>query len=161
MATQTVERNRSDAAQARALYTAGTSGPAGPVAEVPRAPGQAWVEERTRVAVGREAHVSGRLVFHEPVRIEGRFRGEVSSLDLVVISAEGSIEGRVRAPRLLILGELRGDIIGAARVVLGPKSRINGRIEAQQLTICEGASINGDIRMPGAASDADKISRRA
>jgi len=116
-------------------------------AEPPRAPAQAWVEERTRVAVARHITVSGRLVFHEPVRIEGIFRGEVSSVDLVVISAEGNIEGRVRAPRLLVLGELHGDIINAERVVLGPRCRVNGRIEARRLTICEGATLNGDVRM--------------
>ena len=48
-------------------------------------------------------------MFQEPVRIEGCFRGEVSSIDLVVIATEDLVEGRVRAPRLLILGELRGD----------------------------------------------------
>src|SRR5713226_5214129 len=88
-------------------------------AEVPNAPGQAWVEERTRVAVARNITVSGRLVFHEPVRIEGRFRGEVSSVD---------------------------------RVVLGPRSRVFGRIEAKRLTICEGALLNGDVRMAGLAT---------
>jgi cytoskeletal protein CcmA (bactofilin family) len=130
--------------------------PLPPIAEIPRAPGQAWVEERTRIAVGPGVHVSGRLVFREPVRIEGSFRGEVNSIDLVVISAEGSIEGRVRAPRLLVLGELRGDVIGAERLVLGPRARVVGRIEAIRLTVCEGAFLSGDVRMPSAMAEAQK-----
>src|SRR5512135_1872766 len=77
---------------------------------IPSMPGQAWVEERTRIAVARNINVSGRLVFQEPVRIEGNFRGEVTSSDLVVVSEHGRIEGRVRTPRLLILGELQGDV---------------------------------------------------
>lgn len=125
----------------------------GPTAAVPRAPGQVWVEERTRVAVGRGASVSGRLIFHEPVRIEGRFRGEVSASDLVVIAHEGAVEGKVRAPRLLILGELRGDVGGCDRLVLGPRSRLYGRIETARLTVCEGAYLDGDVRMPGASLD--------
>lgn len=119
-----------------------------PSAGIPRAPGQAWVEERTRVAVGRNITVSGRLVFQEPVRIEGCFRGEVTSVDLVVIASEAVVEGRVRAPRLLILGELRGDVTGAVRIVIGPCARVYGRIEADHLTICEGARLNGDVHMP-------------
>ncbi|HUY29042.1 MAG TPA: polymer-forming cytoskeletal protein [Candidatus Binataceae bacterium] len=118
-------------------------------AKIPNDPGTSWVEERTRVAVGRNVNVSGRLVFHEPVRIEGRFRGEVSSAELVVISEEGTIEGKVRAPRLLIMGELRGDIVGSKRVVLGPHSRVDGNIEAESLTICEGAHFDGHVRMSG------------
>jgi cytoskeletal protein CcmA (bactofilin family) len=114
---------------------------------IPNEPAASWVEERTRVAVGRNVNVSGRLVFSEPVRIEGRFRGEVSSAELVVISEGATIEGKVRAPRLLIMGELRGDIAGARRVVLGPQSRVDGNIESESLTICEGAHFDGHVRM--------------
>ncbi|HTY55506.1 MAG TPA: polymer-forming cytoskeletal protein [Candidatus Binataceae bacterium] len=122
-----------------------------PSAGIPRVPGEAWVEERTRVAVGRNITVSGRLVFQEPVRIEGCFRGEVSSIDMVVIATGALVEGRVRAPRLLILGELRGDVFGATRLVLGPSARVYGKLETRHLTICEGAYLNGDISMPQGA----------
>jgi len=118
---------------------------------VPNAPGQAWIEERTRVAVGRGINVSGRLVFQEPVRIEGRFKGEVSSSDLVVVTEQASVEGRVRTPRVLILGELNGEIIGAKSAVLGPKARVNANIESESLTVCEGAKLEGDIRSNGPA----------
>ena len=108
---------------------------------------QAWVDERTRVAVGRNTNISGKLIFQEPVRIEGKFRGEVSSVELLVVSAEARIEGKIRAPRLLILGEVQGDVVGAAQVVLGPAARVNGRIEAKSLTVCEGAQFNGEVQM--------------
>ncbi len=118
---------------------------------------QAWVDERTRVAVGRNTNISGKLIFQEPVRIEGKFRGELSSVDLLVVTAEAKIEGKIRAPRLLILGELQGDVVGATQVVLGPAARVTGRIEARSLTVCEGALFNGDVQMAaeaGAAADA-------
>jgi cytoskeletal protein CcmA (bactofilin family) len=117
----------------------------------PEAPGNSWVEERTRVAVGRNINVSGRLIFHEPVRIEGRFRGEVSSATLVVISEEGTIEGKVRAPRLVIMGELRGDVVESKRVVLGPRARVHGNIEAEKIAINEGAHFDGHVQMTNRA----------
>ena len=126
-----------------------------PTAQVPRPPMQAWVDERTRVAVGRNTNIAGKLIFQEPVRIEGKFRGEVSSVELLVVTAEASIEGKVRAPRLLILGELNGDVIGATQVVLGPTSKVNGRIQALSLTICEGALFNGEVQMRNADAAAD------
>jgi cytoskeletal protein CcmA (bactofilin family) len=119
----------------------------GPTATLPHTPGQAWVEERTRVAVSRNVNVSGRLIFQEPVRIEGHFRGEVSSSDLVVISEEGAVEGRVRTPRVLILGDLHGEIIGARSVVLGPRARVKAKIETESLTVCQGAVLDGDVRV--------------
>jgi len=113
-------------------------------------PTLAWIEERTRVAVGANANISGKLVFHEPVRIEGRFRGEVTSADLIVITEAGSIEGRVRAPRLVVLGEMRGEVTDSKRVMLGPRSHVSGRIESERLAIAEGARLEADLRISGA-----------
>ena len=128
-------------------------------ATMPLVPARSWVEERTRVAVSRDINVSGKLVFQEPVRIEGSFRGEVSSSDLVVISEGGAIDGRVKTPRLLILGDLRGDVLGSKTVVLGPRSRVKGRIEAERLTICEGARVEGDL-VVGRTAERDRMSGR-
>jgi cytoskeletal protein CcmA (bactofilin family) len=127
-----------------------------PTTAIPPTPGAAWVEERTRVAVALNVNVSGRLVFQEPVRIEGNLRGEVSSTELVVISDHGSIQGRVRTPRLLVLGELRGDITDSRLVVLGPRSRVVGRIEADSLRVCEGALLDGDVRVTRGGGSASR-----
>jgi cytoskeletal protein CcmA (bactofilin family) len=115
--------------------------------EIPQDAGAAWAESRTRVAVGRNVNVSGKLIFHEAVRIEGRFRGEVRSVELVVVGEDGIIEGKVSAPRLLIMGELHGDLIGCDRVVIGPRAKVFGNIEARSLTVAEGAYLDGNIRM--------------
>ena len=115
--------------------------------QIPQDAGPAWAESRTRVAVGRNINVSGKLIFQEPVRIEGRFRGEVRSVELVVVGEEGMVEGKIFAPRLLIMGELRGDLVGCERVVLGPRAKIFGNIETRNLTVAEGAYLDGNVRM--------------
>ena len=106
-----------------------------------------WVEERARIAVNRNVRVAGHLVFQEAIRIDGHFRGEVSSSELVVISEDGSVGGRIRSPRLVVLGELEGDITASKSVILGPRSRFKGKIEADNVTICEGAYLNADLRI--------------
>lgn len=107
----------------------------------------AWVQERTRVAVGQGVNVSGRLIFNEPVRIEGTFRGEVSSSSLVVIAETGTVEGRMKASKLVVLGEMRGDIVDASRAYLGSHARVYGDITAENLTVCEGAYFSGNVKM--------------
>lgn len=114
---------------------------------------QGWMHERTRVAVGHGINVSGKLIFNEPVRIEGFFRGEVNSSHLVVIDEQGMVEGRVKAAHLAVLGELRGDLIESTRIYLGPHARVWGEIRTDNLTICEGAYFSGAVRMPGFHSD--------
>jgi cytoskeletal protein CcmA (bactofilin family) len=115
----------------------------------------AWIKERARVAVNRNVRVAGHLVFQEPIRIDGHFRGEVSSSELVVISEDASVGGRIRSPRLVVLGELEGDVTAAKSVVLGPRSRFKGKIEADNVTICEGAYLNADLRI-GCPSNAGR-----
>jgi cytoskeletal protein CcmA (bactofilin family) len=131
-----------------------------PSTQIPQDAGPAWAESRTRVAVGRNVNVSGKLIFHEPVRIEGRFKGEVRSLELVVVGEEGLVEGKVFAPRLLVMGELRGDVVGSDRCVLGPRAKFFGNIETRNLSISEGAYIDGNVRMTQAASQKDGNSAR-
>ena len=114
--------------------------------QIPQDAGAAWAEARTRVAVGRNVNVSGKLIFHEPIRIEGRFRGEVRSPELVVIGEDGMIEGKVFAPRILIMGELRGDVVGCDRLVLGSRAKFFGNIETRTLTVAEGAYLEGNVR---------------
>ena len=126
--------------------------------QIPQDAGVAWAEERTRVAVGRNVNVSGKLIFHEPVRIEGRFRGEVRSVELVVVGEEGMIEGKVCAPRLLVMGELRGDVVGCDRVVLGPRAKFFGNIETRNLTVSEGAHLDGNVRMTRVSVDKTAVS---
>ena len=65
----------------------------------------------------------------------------------MVISEEGAVEGRVRTPRVLILGDLHGEIIGARSIVLGPHARVAANIETESLTVCEGAVLEGDVRI--------------
>jgi cytoskeletal protein CcmA (bactofilin family) len=126
--------------------------------QIPQDAGVAWAEERTRVAVGRNVNVSGKLIFHEPVRIEGRFRGEVRSVELVVVGEEGMIEGKVFAPRLLIMGELRGDVVGCDRMVLGPRAKFFGNIQTRNLTVAEGAHLDGNVRMTGISVEKTAVS---
>ncbi|MDO8434674.1 MAG: polymer-forming cytoskeletal protein [Candidatus Binatus sp.] len=116
---------------------------------IPNDPGTAWAEEPTRVAVGRNVNVSGKLIFDGPMRIEGRFKGEVRSAELLVIAEDATVEGKICAPRLLVMGELRGDITGCERLVLGPRAKMFGNIEARNLTIREGAYLEGEVRMTG------------
>lgn len=112
-------------------------------------PPETWMRERTRVAVGRGITVAGKLIFNEPVRIEGHFRGEVQSVDLVVIDVEATVEGRVQARKLVVMGELRGDIENSNKVYIGSHARVFGNINAENLTVSEGAYVQGQIRMTG------------
>jgi cytoskeletal protein CcmA (bactofilin family) len=119
--------------------------PLSPAPALPPIIGEMWAEDRARVAVNRNSTISGKLSYQGPVRIEGKLRGEVTSTDVIVVSEAGSVEGRLRAPRILLLGSLVGEVAGAETLVIGPAAYAKGRIQAERLTVCEGARLDADI----------------
>ncbi len=138
--------NRSDIPVAKPAAPAAAAEAMRPLAAPPRRfLDHAWIDDRMRVAVGRNINISGKLAFSGPARIDGQFRGEISSTDLVVISETGAVDARVRTPRIMILGEFHGEVIGATAVVVGPSAHLKGRVETATLTVHEGARIEADL----------------
>lgn len=107
------------------------------------APAPRWMQERVRTVVS--GTIRGKLIYQESVRVEGRISGELSSTELVVIAEGASFHGRVRTPRLLVLGEFDGDVTGAKAVVLGARARVRANIRAESLVVQEGARLDGDV----------------
>jgi cytoskeletal protein CcmA (bactofilin family) len=97
--------------------------------------------------VAPDAPVTGRVHFSGPTRIDGRFRGEVRAADLLIIGESGSVEGSVRAPRVVVLGEVRGEVHGAERVEIGPRGRLSGAVATRVLVVSEGGRLDAECRM--------------
>ena len=121
-------------------------------ARVPEAGLIGWREIRTFLDPG--THVSGKLNFTTPTRIDGRLRGEVRSTDLLVITAGAVVHGTVWPTHLVVAGEVRGQILGAERVEIQAGGRVTGLIETRALVIVPGALLEGDCRMSADASAA-------
>ncbi len=97
-----------------------------------------------RTSLGTDTVVNGRLSFSEPTRIEGTLRGEVRANDVLVVGETATVEGVVRALKLIVLGSVRGEVRGAEWVEIGRSGRLTGKVEAQNLVVREGGYLNGD-----------------
>ncbi|MFQ5667186.1 MAG: polymer-forming cytoskeletal protein [Candidatus Binatia bacterium] len=126
-----------------------------PVRARPQRPG-GWQVADTRLvapapvlrpALGRDTHVSGRLSFTVPTRIDGRLRGEVRATKLLVVGEHAVVEGIVRAFKLVVLGEVRGEVRGAQRVEVGTQGRLLGTVETRSLVVKEGGCLDGDCHI--------------
>lgn len=123
-----------------ALLRAGTTGA-----------GDSWQE--VRVSLGADAEVSGRLSFTTATRIEGRLKGEIRSVDLLVVGPQAQVQATVHAHVLIVLGQIEGDVICSERVEIRPGGRILGDIETRSLVVAEGGHFDGQCRMEIAAAD--------
>lgn len=101
----------------------------------------------TRTLLGPGARFSGKLVFEEGVRIEGRFEGEIQTKDLLVVAPSAEVRATIRVGNMVITGFVEGDIIASNLVVLQKGGRVRGNIVTPALVVEQGAILDGSTRM--------------
>lgn len=99
--------------------------------------------------VGSNSQVNGDLNFSGGCHIDGTVKGNVSadsnSHSALSISEEGTIEGGVTVPYVVLNGIVRGDVVATQRVELGPTARVIGNVYYNLIEMAIGAEINGKL----------------
>jgi cytoskeletal protein CcmA (bactofilin family) len=101
--------------------------------------------------IDQGSEFSGRLRFSDTVRIDGKFDGEISSENTLIVGETGMIKATIQSNTVIISGEVEGDIIAPRQVVIHKEARVSGDIQTASLAVEEGAQINGQINMGGGA----------
>ena len=97
--------------------------------------------------IDQGSEFEGKLSFKDTVRIDGRFRGEISSENTLIVGETGEIEASIRSKTVAVSGSVTGDIIAATKVVLHKTARVSGNIQTGSLVVEDGAEIDGSIKM--------------
>ena len=97
-----------------------------------------------RVVIRGDVHFSGGLY------VEGTIVGAVVAEDgcpdaVVTLAQNGTIEGEVRAPSVIVNGQLRGDVYATGRIELAANARVQGNIYYQVVEMAAGAMISGRL----------------
>lgn len=106
--------------------------------------------------LGPGSQFEGKLVFHEIVRLDGTFRGEISSQDTLIVGDEASVEAEVNVGTLILSGRFKGNIKASTKVDLRSPAKVEGNIETPKLLVEEGVVLNGSLSMPGKPSREEK-----
>ena len=93
------------------------------------------------------SEIEGKYTFTGTVMLNGKFRGEISSTDRLIIGEKGVIHADIQAASVLISGEVVGNVSATARVELRGRARVSGDVEAPVLVIEEGVLFDGQCRM--------------
>ena len=131
----------------RARGEEGTTGESIPMSIPPIGPAPTGPNLSAFIDQGSE--FEGKLSFKDTVRIDGCFRGEISSQNTLVVGETGEIMATVRSCSVLVSGTVTGNIFASERLVLHKTARVEGDIEAGSIAIEEGAVLNGKITMNG------------
>jgi cytoskeletal protein CcmA (bactofilin family) len=95
--------------------------------------------------IASDLSIEGKIVGSGPVRIAGRFKGDVHVDGNVMLDTGARLDGQVRADVVVVGGELHGNIEGARRVELLDGGVINGDVKAGSLTVAAGSRMRGQV----------------
>ena len=102
-----------------------------------------------------------RSVLHDGIMIKGdwhsdgivEFGGAITgdlTVDVLVVTSTGTVEGNVRARSVTVEGHLNGTI-AAIDVILSPTAIVIGEIEAEKIQVDFGAQVEGRLTAKGEA----------
>ena len=102
-----------------------------------------------------------RSVLHDGIVIKGdwhsdgtvEFGGAITgdlTVDVLVVTSTGTVEGNVRARSVTVEGHLNGTI-AAIDVILSPTAIVIGEIEAEKIQVDFGAQVEGRLTAKGEA----------
>jgi cytoskeletal protein CcmA (bactofilin family) len=97
--------------------------------------------------LGPGSQFEGKLVFNEIVRLDGAFRGEVTSHDTLIVGESADIQADVQVGTLILSGKFKGNVKANTRVELRTPAQVDGTIETPALSVEDGVTLNGTITM--------------
>jgi cytoskeletal protein CcmA (bactofilin family) len=104
-------------------------------------------EPRTVLEPG--ASVTGKLVYDGPVKIDGRFKGEIKANSLLVLGPQAEVAANIAAGQLRVEGSFIGTVRVKGWIEILPGGRFQGDIQSGRLKIYAGATFEGNAELGG------------
>jgi cytoskeletal protein CcmA (bactofilin family) len=103
--------------------------------------------------LGRGATFEGKLTFEGTVRIDGRFKGEVFSDDVLVIGEGAQVEAEIDIGDIIIQGTVVGNIKAKRSIEIHAPGRVKGDLHTPSLQVDKGVIFEGRSFMEAATSN--------
>jgi cytoskeletal protein CcmA (bactofilin family) len=103
--------------------------------------------------LGRGAQFEGKLTFEGTVRIDGRFKGEVFSDDVLVIGEGAQVEAEIDIGDIIIQGTVVGNIKAKRSIEIHAPGRVKGDLHTPQLQVDKGVIFEGRSFMEAAVTN--------
>ena len=94
--------------------------------------------------LGEDTEVEGKLKFHGTLRIDSRFKGEITAVGSLIVGETGIIEADIHATNVLSSGEIRGAVSADEVIEILEPGKVFGNIEAPNVVIHPGVVFEGN-----------------
>jgi cytoskeletal protein CcmA (bactofilin family) len=101
--------------------------------------------------LGRGSAFEGKLTFEGTVRVDGKFKGEVFSDDVLVVGEGAYVEAEIDVGEIIVQGTVVGNIKAKRSIEIHAPGRVKGDIHTPSLQIDKGVIFEGRSFMEGAA----------
>jgi cytoskeletal protein CcmA (bactofilin family) len=108
--------------------------------------------------LGKRTSFEGKLAFHGTIRIDGRFKGEITKGGNLIVGEEGIIEADMHVSYIIVRGEVHGNITSDQRVDIRAPGKVFGNIQAPTVVIDEGVIFEGKTSMYRAKEEVEENS---
>ena len=117
---------------------------------------QAAVSQNETSYFGKNLLIKGRISGNGNVIILGGLDGEFDLRGRIKVAQSAKIKGQVKADIISVNGSVHGSLAAKERLHLDQTARIEGQIITPRLSISEGASFDGEIKMKNRSSQPSK-----
>ncbi len=99
--------------------------------------------------IGQHTVIKGDVHFTGGLHVDGKVKGNVladaSGDSVLTLSEQGSIEGEVRVPDVILNGVVVGDVYATERIELAAHARVKGNVFYKLIEMAMGAEVNGNL----------------
>ena len=108
---------------------------------------------RMTVLIHKGCEFEGKLSFEGTARIDGHFKGQIFTKDILIIGEGALVEADVEADVVIVHGNFRGNITALNRVELKYPGVLKGQVCTPVFSMDEGVIFDGQAKMVQNAAD--------
>ena len=99
--------------------------------------------------MGEDTVFNGSLNFDGTVRIDGKFEGQVTTADTLIIGETGHLMAEISAGTVICMGYVEGTVMASQKIEIHSTSKVVGNIKSPALYIELGGVLDGTCDMTG------------
>ncbi len=103
--------------------------------------------ERLSGFLDKDTFFTGEIKFNNTLRIDGTFKGKITSSSALLIGETGDVNAEIKAGTISINGRVEGVLNAKNKVEIFSKGKVIGTIITPKLLIEEGAFFEGECKM--------------
>ena len=98
--------------------------------------------------IGQHTEILGDITFSGGLHVDGKSKGNILATEpgsLLTVSDQGTVEGEVCVPNVILNGHVIGDVYANERIELASQARVNGNVYYNLIEMAIGAEVNGKL----------------